>query len=104
MRFNFLKKNPEHDWVKFFGDLPPATKKSKLIEICGRKDVSIYADDSTENAHTPLRAVASEAELERRLLAKMSVSYSLQSRRVAIAALIVAIGSLILEFFGMWNR
>ena len=100
MGLGFFRKNPEQDWTKFFGDLPPETRKAKLIDICKRKDVSIYVDDSTENVHTPLRAVASEAELERRVLAKMSVVYSLHSRRISIAALIVAVSTLILEFYG----
>lgn len=103
MKLNFFKKSPAQDWLKFFGELPPATRKAKLIEVCQRDDVSIYMDDPVENAHTPLRAVASEAELERRILVKKSVMYALHSRWIAAAALFVSVCALALEIYDKWK-
>ncbi|WP_225580785.1 hypothetical protein, partial [Pseudomonas sp. PDM16] len=63
-----------------------------------KHDVSIYTDDESESSsgvYAELRGVASEAELERRLLTKKSVSKASRANLIAILALIVSVASLI---------
>lgn len=103
MMFPFFKKQSYQDWVKFIGDRPPVSRKEELIKICQSLDISIYIDDPAENVHTPIRAVASEAELERRVLSKKAVKYSLDSRWIALAALIVSSMSLLLDIYDKWG-
>jgi len=86
VKFSIFKKQSEKDRLEFIGGVPPRSPKDVLIKKCKDLDVSIHIDDLAENVHTPFRAVASEAELERRVLAKMSVLYSIDSRRLAVIA------------------
>jgi hypothetical protein len=105
MRSLFTKKNKQQDWEKFFGDsLPPETRKQRLIDECKRLDVSIYVDDVSEASsgiYAELRGVVSEAELERRLVAKLTARHSRHANFIAIVALVVSIGSLIVAIFAL---
>ncbi|WP_225580787.1 hypothetical protein, partial [Pseudomonas sp. PDM16] len=77
MKFPFRPKDKATDWDKFLGPASPETRKQRLIQECKKHDVSIYTDDESESSsgvYAELRGVASEAELERRLLTKKSVS------------------------------
>ncbi len=91
-----MKSRDESNFSKF---LPKeaSTKKQRLIEECQRRSVSIFVDDAAETisgVYAEMRPVASEAELERRLLAKLAVSRSQQANLVAILALAISVASL----------
>jgi len=96
----FSRKENIEDWAKFLGRLPPATRKQRLIEECKKYDVSIHIDDSAESSsgvYSELRGVASEAELERRLVAKITIFQSARANRIAIFALVVSLISLVVS-------
>lgn len=98
----FRRRKPEIDWGKFF-DLPPATRKERLLEECRRHDVSIHTDNPAEassGVYSALRPVASEAELERRLVAKLAVTKSAWANRIAALSLIVSLVSLAVSIWG----
>lgn len=105
MAFLFVKRMIEHrkneqDFSKYFGDVPQ-TRKQRLIEKCQRNDVSIYIDSSSEQSngvYAALREVVSEAELERRLNAKKSVSQSSRANLIAAIALIISLVALVKSF------
>jgi hypothetical protein len=105
MKWSFSKKEKSQDWEKFLGDaLPPETRKQRLLTECKRNDVSIFVDDVSEissGVYAELRGVASEAELERRLMTKKAVSQSKHSNFIAIAAIVVSIGSFIVALYAL---
>ena len=93
------KANPE-DFSNFIKE-GEKSRKDKLIEECKRLDVSLYIDDQSENSkgnYSGIRAVASEAELERRIIAKKASISSMQSKYIAIIALIISLISLVKSF------
>ena len=95
-----MKNAETKDFSKFI-DSPEKSRKEKLIEECRKQDVSIYIDDATETSKTiyaEMRAVASEAELERRLNSKRSVNIANRSSIVSAIALFVSIVALIKSF------
>lgn len=99
----FSRKKKEQDWDKFFGDLPPQSRKQRLIDECRKQDVSVHIDDATEAStgiYAELRAVASEAELERRLVAKLAVKQSANANWIAGFAFLVSLISLAVSFWG----
>ena len=70
-----MKESKSEDFSNFLDD-NESSRKQKLIEDCKKLNVSIYIDDESENAngaYSLIRAVASEAELERRLNAKNTI-------------------------------
>lgn len=96
------RKRNDQDWSKFFGDLPPQTRKQRLIEECKRQNVSIHIDDPAESSsgiYAELRGVASEAELERRLVAKLAIKQSSRANWIAGAALLVSLISLAISLW-----
>ena len=98
MKLPFRRKYGATDWDKFLGAAPSETRKQRLIRECKKLDISIHLDDASETSsgvHAELRGVASEAELERRLLIKTSVSKAEKSNIIAICALVVSVTSLI---------
>ena len=95
------KKNDSEDFSNYCND-SIKSKKELLIDKCRTKDVSIYIDDESETSsgiYAEFRAVASEAELERRLSANCAVSIAYRSNIISIAALVVAVISLAMSFF-----
>jgi len=93
----FHRKLKEQDWFKFIGELPPQTRKQKLIEECKQQDVSIHLDDPAETSsgiYAELRGVASEAELERRLIAKVAIKQSSRANWIAGFAIVISLISL----------
>lgn len=105
MRSLLKKSDKQQDWVKFFGDsMPPQTRKQHLIDECKRLDVSIYVDDVSESSsgvYAELRGIASEAELDQRITAKKAVLHSRHANFIAIAALIVSIGSFAIALYAL---
>ena len=79
----------------------PLTRKQLLIEECKKQGVSIYIDDPSEQSEGTeaiMRGVASEAELERRLIAKRAISLSRLSNFIAFFALIMSAIALVKSF------
>lgn len=71
----------------------PLTRKQLLIEECKKQDVPICVDDPLEQSagdYAIFRSVASEAELERRLNAQKTFTFSAQANVIALLALIVS--------------
>ena len=99
----FHRKEKVHDWSKFFGNLPPQTGKQRLIDECKKHNVSIFIDDATETSssiYAELRGVVSEAELERRLVAKLAIKQSSQANWIAGFVFLVSLISLIVSIWG----
>ena len=89
--FHHNRRN--HDWATYAGG-SEQSRKQLLISDCRRLDVSIHidaADESSEGVYANLRAVASEAELERRLRAARSESIARRATFIAWLALIISI-------------
>jgi len=102
MKRLFKKKPDSDDFTTFFGDTPIPTKKRALIEQCLRHDVSPYIDDASETSsgiYAQLRAVASEAELERRLNAKTALGMARRANVFALLAFVVSVVTLVKEVF-----
>lgn len=91
-----------------WSDTPPKHKQ-QLIEECQKLGVSIYIDDPSEQSagvYANQRAVASEAELERRLNAKKAImnaekatKHSKWANFIAFSVLIVSAIALIKSFY-----
>lgn len=77
------------------------SRKRRLLEDCKKNDVSIYIDKPSEQSsgvYAELRGVASEAELEQRLNAKMVVGQASRANVIASVALFVSIVALAKAF------
>jgi len=92
--FNFGSTKNDQNWEKFLGEIP-TTRKAQLLDKCKKLDVTIFIDDVNEDAsNNPLRGVASETELERRLNAKKAVHNSKRANIISIIAIVIALISL----------
>lgn len=97
----FHRTSNSDDFTDFL-DAPPISRKESLLRNCKKFDVSIYIDDASETSsgvYASMRAVASEAELERRLNAKKAVLQASSANKIAICALIVAIVAFVRSFY-----
>ena len=95
--WQFWKKYDSQDFSSF---LPPGPEsvKEKLIAECQRRGVTVYVSDSTENssgAYASLRAVASESELQSRLLQAIAAHTAFKANRIAWLALVVGLAGLL---------
>ena len=100
MKLPFSRKPDNQDFSKFVPEAPQS-RKQRLLEECKRQDVSIYVDDVSEQSagvYSELRAVASEAEIERRLNAKSAVRLSSRANVIALIALIVSFVEFVKSF------
>ena len=97
-----------HDRVKDGGDFSDylgdekLSRKNRLLSECEKLDVSIHIDDAAEassGVYSGLRAVASEAELEKRLNAKKSLRFAWRSQVVSFVALAVSIAAFIKSYW-----
>lgn len=90
------EKHTDVDWSEFFDDAGPSSRKQRLIRECQRYDVTPYIDDQSENASDSniMRGVASEAEIERQLIAKKAVYSASRANCIASLALLIALLSL----------
>lgn len=98
----FRKKN--QNWTNFIGGPADESRKERLIRLCNSQDVSIYIDDQSEaskGTYAALRAVTSEAELERRLNTKKALAQSKYSNYISLVALTISIGSFVLALIAM---
>jgi hypothetical protein len=100
-QFKFIKHpfdeaNKGSDFSTFV-PATPLTRKQRLIEECGRRDVSIYIDDLSEQSAL-FRSIASEAELERRLNSKEAITLSKRANAIALSSLIVSAFTLFKSF------
>lgn len=91
----FKKKHSGTDWSKFFDNDKSETRKQKLIRECQKYDVTPYVDDPSENASDSniMRGVASEAEIERRLVAKKAVFSANRANVISLLAFLAALFS-----------
>lgn len=92
----FKQKNTDVDWSEFFKNSEPDSRKQRLIRECRKYDVTPYVDDPSENAYgnNVMRGVASEAEIERRLVAKRAVFSANRANLIALLAFLAALFSL----------
>ncbi|WP_425054847.1 hypothetical protein [Pseudomonas abyssi] len=95
------KKRAGTDWEEFLKDSEPESRKRRLIRDCQKYDVTPYVDDVGENALSSnvMRGVASEAEIERRLLAKKAVYSAQRANVISIFAFIVAFISMAISLY-----
>ena len=95
-RWPFSRNSGAFDYSKYFGNLQP-TAKRLLIEKCMRYGVPVFVDDANETVagiYAELRAVASEAEIDRRPNARLAMCAAIQSNWIAALALVVSLGTL----------
>jgi hypothetical protein len=97
----FKKKNTDVNWSEFFENAELDSRKQELIRECQKYDVTPYIDDPSENASgsNVMRGVASEAEIERRLIAKKAMHSASKANYIALLALLVALFSLGISLF-----
>lgn len=98
--FSLFRKKDETDFSDYLPD-DISTSKQKLLKICNKYKVPIYIDDNTETSsgvYSNLRAVASEAELERRLNIKKATIETKRANVMAFIALIVSLTALVKSF------
>lgn len=96
-KWKFWKRSDPHDFSNY---LPKGAEsvKEKLIAECRRRGVSVYVNDTSEpssGVFTSLRAIASEAELQNRLVGVVSLEVAAKANRVAWLALLVGLGGLV---------
>ena len=95
-----MRKQKDEDFSKFLGETAK-TRKESLLEKCSKHDVSIYINDAAEpssGVYAGLRAVASEAELERRLNSKLAVGIAGRANMIALFALFASVIALVRSF------
>ena len=97
----FKKKNTDMDWSELLKNSEPESRKQRLIRECHEHDVTPYVDDPGENAsgNNLMRGVASEAEIERRLVAKKAVSSANRANVIALLAFFTALFSLSVSLY-----
>lgn len=90
------KKNTEVDWSEFLKSSEPESRKQRLVKECRKYDVTPYVDDPCENdsGNNVMRGVASEAEIERRLVAKKAMFSANRANIIAFLAFLLALFSL----------
>jgi len=100
MKRLFAKNAKDEDLSNYLEGIPKS-RKQLLLDECKKRNVSMYLDDPTEPSsgiYAELRAVASEAELEKRLNAKMAVCLARRAHWVAGIALLASLIALIKSF------
>ncbi|MCC4310407.1 hypothetical protein LL252_17710 [Alcanivorax marinus] len=90
------KQNTDVDWSEFLKSSEPESRKQRLVRECRKYDVTPYVDDPCENAssNNVMRGVASEAEIERRLVAKKAMFSANRANIIALLAFFLALFSL----------
>ena len=97
----FSRTSEQEDFSKYF-KAAETTKKQQLIAECQRRGVTIFVDDLAESScgiYAKLRAVASKAELERRLQAQKAITSARYANIVAGIALLVSLAGLAKSIF-----
>lgn len=101
MMWSFLRKSKDVDFSKFFGSIQ-FTPKQLLLEKCKKNGVSVYVDDASETStgfYAKFRGVASEAELEKRLNAKLAVRQAMLANKIKILVLVFSLVALVKSFY-----
>ena len=96
--FRHPSKSMDKDDFSGFLSKKTTTNKQRLIIECQKYSISIFVDDASEDSsgvYAQMRAVASEAELERRLLARMAIRKSVHANPISILALVVSVAGLV---------
>ena len=99
MVWPFSKGTDQEDFSAYLKDTA-TSKKKELIAECQRRGVSIFVDDQSESStgiYAQVRAVASEAELERRLLSVKALGSAQRANVIAWLAMAVAVVGLLAE-------
>jgi hypothetical protein len=100
MRFWSKPTRQDQDWSKYVSQAP-TSKKRQLIQECQKYGVAIFVDDpteTTEGVYSQFRAVASETELQSRLLTKTAATRSMWANVIAVIALLVSVVALVKSF------
>ena len=93
----FWRKYDPQDFSSYLPQGPESVKE-KLIAECQRRGVPIYVLDPTETSsgvYASLRAVASESELQGRLLQTIAAQTAFKANRIAWLALLVGLAGLL---------
>lgn len=101
MIWPFSRTSKQEDFSEYF-KAAETTRKQQLIAECQRCGVTIFIDDPAEPSsgiYGKLRAVASEAELERRLQTSKAITSARWANIVAGIALLVSIAGLVKSIF-----
>lgn len=101
MKRIFGQRPKDENFSTFLGEAPIPSKKRFLLEECKKHDVSPYVDDATESSsgvYSAIRGVASEAELEKRLIAKKTFRLACRAHVVAILAFLVSLAALVKSY------
>ena len=101
MKSPFQKNTKKEDFSTFFGETQIPSNKERLLRECEKHGVSPYIDDPSESssgAYAHLRGVVSEAELERRLIAKKAIGMAKYANIIAILAFLVSVAALVKSF------
>lgn len=100
MRFFPKPTLQDQDWSKYISQAP-TSRKRLLIQECQKCGVAIFVDDpaeTTEGVYSQFRAVASEAELQSRLLTKVAATRSMWANVIAAIALLISVVALVKSF------
>lgn len=99
----FLPHQNKFDWSRYLNS-PSETHKEYLLEECCRNNISIHIDSPAEITHgiySIFRPIASEAELERRLIAKLAIDKSVWANRIFSLSFLVSLISLVVS---IWRK
>lgn len=108
MKVPFTQNRNNNDWESYLGnEFPTKTRKQRLLEECNANDVSLHVDNANEvsdGIYSSMRGVASESELERRLMAKKTYIQSRTSQKIAMWALVISISSFSLALYIFFQK
>jgi len=96
LKWPLWKKRDPEDFSAYLPQGPESTKE-KLIAECKRRGISVHVNDASETSsgvYAELRAVASEAELQSRLLQVIASDTAASANRIAWLALLVGFAGL----------
>lgn len=103
MKIPFKKNLNNVDWERYLvNEFTTATRKQHLLDECNKNDISIYIDNENEisnGVYSTMRGVASESELERRLITKKTYMQARASKKIAILAIVISAASFLLALY-----
>lgn len=98
-----MKREKDYDFSNY---IPiKKTNKEKLINECKKMNISIYIDNTLETStgiYGQLREVASEAELENRIMKNKTVETSKKSLIISTLSLVISILSIGIAIYQGW--
>ena len=99
-RFSRLWRRSDPEDFSHYLPQGPESLKERLVAECQRRGISVYVSDSSETSsgvYANLRAVASEAELQSRLMQAITTETASKANRIAWLALGIGIASLVVS-------